>query len=153
MFYFFNRKLFLRENPYAPAGYSSFVKQLMSDVCSPMRPNLPILKTKSDGITDFIKIGFKWVLASHNILCFVIDYYLYNLIIIQRLFLFYFSKIINTVNKHPLDCDHLIVFVIGGISGHEVHSICEATKNCGIRVSVGSTRMLSPYEALHLLVK
>ncbi|XP_025405852.1 sec1 family domain-containing protein 2-like isoform X2 [Sipha flava] len=115
------RKLFVKENTYAPASYSSFVKQLMDDVCSPMRPNLPVLKTKSDGLTDFIKIGF--------------------------------NKIINTVNKHPLDCDHLIVFIIGGISGHEVHSICEATKNCGIRVSIGSTRMLSPYEALHSLFK
>lgn len=53
------RKLFLKENSYAPAVYSSFVKQLMDHVCSPMRPNLPVLKTKSDGITDFIKIGFK----------------------------------------------------------------------------------------------
>ncbi|XP_022177744.1 uncharacterized protein LOC111038816 isoform X1 [Myzus persicae] len=115
------RRLFLRENPYVPAVYSSFVKQLMDDVCSPMRPNLSVLNTKSDGITDYIKLGF--------------------------------NKIINTVNKHPLDCDHLIVFVIGGISGHEVNSICEATKNCGIRVSIGSTRLLSPYEALHSLFK
>ena len=69
------------------------------------------------------------------------------------IFFSFSSKIINTVNKHPLDCDHLIVFVIGGISGHEVHSICEATKNCGIRVSIGSTRMLSPYEAVHSLFK
>ncbi|KAE9542889.1 hypothetical protein AGLY_002800 [Aphis glycines] len=115
------RKLFLRENPYVPAVYSSFVKQLMDDVCSPMRPNLAVLNTKSDGITDFLKLGF--------------------------------NKIINTVNKHPLDCDHLIVFVIGGISGQEVHSICEATKNCGIRVSIGSTRLLSPFEALHSLFK
>ncbi|KAL5243353.1 hypothetical protein ACI65C_010763 [Semiaphis heraclei] len=104
-----------------PAVYSSFVKQLMDDVCSPMRPNLSVLNTKTDGITDYIKLGF--------------------------------NKIINTVNKHPLDCDHLIVFVIGGISGHEVNSICEATKNCGIRVSIGSTRLLSPYEALHSLFK
>lgn len=66
---------------------------------------------------------------------------------------FFSSKIINTVNKHPLDCDHLIVFVIGGISGQEVQSICDITKNCGIRVSVGSTRMLSPFEALHSLFK
>lgn len=115
------RRLFLKENPYVPTVYSSFVKQLMEDVCSPMRPNLSVLNTKSDGITDFIKLGF--------------------------------NKIINTVNKHPLDCDHLIVFVIGGISGNEVHSICEATKNCGIRVSIGSTRLLSPYEALHSLFK
>ncbi|XP_008180441.1 uncharacterized protein LOC100165621 isoform X2 [Acyrthosiphon pisum] len=98
------RRLFLSENPYVPTVYSSFVKQLMDDVCSPMRPNLSVLNTKSDGIKDYIKLGF--------------------------------NKIINTVNKHPLDCDHLIVFVIGGISGHEVHSICEATKNCGIRVVI-----------------
>lgn len=70
-----------------------------------------------------------------------------------KIIIVYFSKIINTVSKHPLDCDHLIVFVVGGISGHEVHSISESTKNSGIRVSIGSTRMLSPYEALHSLFK
>jgi len=56
---FLNRRLFLRESPYVPAVYSSFVKQLMDDVCSPMRPNLSVLNTKSDGITDYIKLGFK----------------------------------------------------------------------------------------------
>ncbi|XP_050521778.1 sec1 family domain-containing protein 2-like isoform X1 [Daktulosphaira vitifoliae] len=116
------KKLYTRENLYVPVVYNSFVKQLMNDVCSPMRPNLSsIMKTKSDGITDLIKMGF--------------------------------NKIINSVIKHPLDCDHLIVFVLGGISGHEVQSISEATKNCGIRVSIGSTSMLSPYEALHALFK
>lgn len=54
-----NRRLFLRENPYMPTVYSSFVKQLMDDVCSPMRPNLSVLNTKYDGIKDYIKLGFK----------------------------------------------------------------------------------------------
>lgn len=54
-----DRKLYQKENPYAPAMYNSFLKQLMNDVCSPMRPNLPILKTRADGFTDLIKIGFK----------------------------------------------------------------------------------------------
>lgn len=58
-FIFIDRKLYQKENPYAPAMYNSFLKQLMNDVCSPMRPNLPILKTRADGFTDFIKIGFK----------------------------------------------------------------------------------------------
>jgi hypothetical protein len=118
----------------------------MDDVCSPMRPNLPVLKTKSDGLTDFIKIGFKLVILHYDV---GLNKHLKR----YENHFFFSSKIINTVNKHPLDCDHLIVFIIGGISGHEVHSICEATKNCGIRVSIGSTRMLSPYEALHSLFK
>ncbi|XP_050423428.1 sec1 family domain-containing protein 2-like isoform X2 [Adelges cooleyi] len=53
------RKLYIKENPYVPAVYSSFVKQLMNDVCSSMRPNLPVLKIKSDGITDLLKMSFK----------------------------------------------------------------------------------------------
>uniref|UniRef100_A0A0A9VQV3 Sec1 family domain-containing protein 2 n=2 Tax=Lygus hesperus TaxID=30085 RepID=A0A0A9VQV3_LYGHE len=59
-----------------------------------------------------------------------------------------FTMILNSSKPHVMDNDVILVFVIGGITGHEIKQINNIFRIYGKRVIIGSTTLLSPAQVL-----
>ncbi|XP_052789980.1 sec1 family domain-containing protein 2-like [Mya arenaria] len=102
----------------SPVSLNPLIRQLVSAILDPGKPDLPDVENKSSGLKDMLKSGF---------------------------------GLFRAVSK-PRPSDHplLILIFIGGVTCTEVKQVKDLVNQLkpGIQVVIGSTRLLTPQEAV-----